>query len=250
MFEHEYARAFDGDKNWQSLDVKATELYAWDEKSTYVKNPPYFDDMTLDNGPTRVVPGSHRHGRLDALETVRPHSDALARAILDRLGLHGPGLHVHHVQHAIVVETELDREKLEKLFAREHRVGQAQDFHVVVRMLERLQAARTPSQIILATTTAPSAGVWGRKTSTWPPGACAARSMSHPSRRSAARSKSINATARPSRNTKLSRFGSLCSIPPVSCGVAGGRGQDRLHRRGAPAVEQLDVEAERLQFAD
>jgi aconitate hydratase len=42
-----YSDVFAGDKNWQSLNVSATELYAWDEKSTYVRLPPYFADLSL-----------------------------------------------------------------------------------------------------------------------------------------------------------------------------------------------------------
>ncbi|HVE12401.1 MAG TPA: aconitate hydratase AcnA [Elusimicrobiota bacterium] len=43
MFETQYAKAGEGDQNWRSLDGKSTELYGWDEASTYVRNPPYFD---------------------------------------------------------------------------------------------------------------------------------------------------------------------------------------------------------------
>jgi aconitate hydratase len=46
-FLKEYANVFDGDANWQSLDIKATELYSWDPKSTYVRLPPYFEDLSL-----------------------------------------------------------------------------------------------------------------------------------------------------------------------------------------------------------
>jgi aconitate hydratase len=41
-----YAHVFDGDENWQALKVPAGELFAWDDKSTYVKNPPYFEGMS------------------------------------------------------------------------------------------------------------------------------------------------------------------------------------------------------------
>src|SRR5688500_9178832 len=40
-----YKDAFTGDANWQGLHVPTGDLYAWDEKSTYVKHPPYFVDM-------------------------------------------------------------------------------------------------------------------------------------------------------------------------------------------------------------
>jgi aconitate hydratase len=45
MFQHEYARAFDGDRNWQSMPVPTGNIYQWDEKSTYIKKPPYFEHM-------------------------------------------------------------------------------------------------------------------------------------------------------------------------------------------------------------
>ena len=46
-FMKEYANVFAGDSNWQSLKVTASEAYAWDPKSTYVRLPPYFDDLSL-----------------------------------------------------------------------------------------------------------------------------------------------------------------------------------------------------------
>ena len=45
MFEKEYARAFDGDQNWQGMPVPTGEIFQWDENSTYIKKPPYFDRM-------------------------------------------------------------------------------------------------------------------------------------------------------------------------------------------------------------
>ena len=45
MFTASYAGVFDGDENWNGLDVATGETYAWDEASTYVKNPPYFENM-------------------------------------------------------------------------------------------------------------------------------------------------------------------------------------------------------------
>jgi aconitate hydratase len=45
MFEHEYAQAFDGDKNWKSMPVPSGGIFRWDDASTYIKKPPYFDHM-------------------------------------------------------------------------------------------------------------------------------------------------------------------------------------------------------------
>ncbi|HVA54944.1 MAG TPA: aconitate hydratase AcnA [Gammaproteobacteria bacterium] len=47
MFEQVYGQVFDGDKNWNSLKVPAGEIYHWDEDSTYVRNPPYFEGMRM-----------------------------------------------------------------------------------------------------------------------------------------------------------------------------------------------------------
>ncbi|CAB4008558.1 cytoplasmic aconitate hydratase-like isoform X2 [Paramuricea clavata] len=46
MFKEVYAKITDGNSNWNSLEAPDTLLYPWDEKSTYIKSPPFFDDMT------------------------------------------------------------------------------------------------------------------------------------------------------------------------------------------------------------
>jgi aconitate hydratase len=53
MFRSSYEEAFRGDENWQTLPVPAGDVFAWDEKSTYIKRPPYFDAM---NDPTAPIP--------------------------------------------------------------------------------------------------------------------------------------------------------------------------------------------------
>jgi aconitate hydratase len=45
MFKSRYADVFKGDKNWRSVKTTKGETYAWDNKSTYVQNPPYFEGM-------------------------------------------------------------------------------------------------------------------------------------------------------------------------------------------------------------
>jgi aconitate hydratase len=51
MFEHEYAHAFDGDSNWQGMTIPTGSIYQWDDSSTYIKKPPYFDKMVDPNAP-------------------------------------------------------------------------------------------------------------------------------------------------------------------------------------------------------
>jgi len=45
LFTAKYADVFKGDENWRAVQVPAGETYAWDEESTYVRNPPYFAHM-------------------------------------------------------------------------------------------------------------------------------------------------------------------------------------------------------------
>ena len=45
MFEKEYGEVFEGDAQWKSIRIPTGQIYTWDEKSTYIKKPPYFDDM-------------------------------------------------------------------------------------------------------------------------------------------------------------------------------------------------------------
>jgi len=47
MFKAQYSNVFHGDDNWRSLPVPEGDLYSWDPDSTYVKNPPFFEGMTL-----------------------------------------------------------------------------------------------------------------------------------------------------------------------------------------------------------
>ncbi len=46
MFKKAYQVIFDGDKEWQKLQSTSDELYSWDDKSSYIQNPPYFNDLT------------------------------------------------------------------------------------------------------------------------------------------------------------------------------------------------------------
>ncbi|MGA9570198.1 MAG: aconitate hydratase AcnA [Candidatus Acidiferrales bacterium] len=47
MFRKEYADVFTGDEHWRALPIPEGDLYAWDDKSTYIKHPPYFENMPL-----------------------------------------------------------------------------------------------------------------------------------------------------------------------------------------------------------
>ena len=58
MFRNSYASVFKGDENWANINVPTGQRYTWDEKSTYVKNPPYFEGMTMQLQPLADVRGA------------------------------------------------------------------------------------------------------------------------------------------------------------------------------------------------
>jgi len=51
MFLRQYASVFDGDERWKSLPTPTGDTFEWDEASTYVRKPPYFDGMTTEPKP-------------------------------------------------------------------------------------------------------------------------------------------------------------------------------------------------------
>ncbi|MEX2024308.1 MAG: aconitate hydratase AcnA, partial [Thermoleophilaceae bacterium] len=48
MFRKSYGEVFEGDENWNGLEVPEGDRYVWDDGSTYVKRPPYFEGMPAD----------------------------------------------------------------------------------------------------------------------------------------------------------------------------------------------------------
>ncbi|MBA3297245.1 MAG: aconitate hydratase, partial [Acidobacteria bacterium] len=51
MFRSKYSTVFHGDDRWRGLPVPVGELFAWDEESTYIRNPPFFDGLSLEPTP-------------------------------------------------------------------------------------------------------------------------------------------------------------------------------------------------------
>ncbi len=58
MFTSQYASVFDGDERWKSLPTPKGALFEWDDASTYVKKPPYFEGMTMTPDPVKDVHGA------------------------------------------------------------------------------------------------------------------------------------------------------------------------------------------------
>jgi aconitate hydratase len=58
MFRTSYDAVFTGDDRWNSLQVPAGDSYEWDDRSTYVRHPPYFEGMSAQPLPLRDVQGA------------------------------------------------------------------------------------------------------------------------------------------------------------------------------------------------
>jgi aconitate hydratase len=58
LFQTRYKDVFKGDATWQNLPTPSGKTFAWDEQSTYVRKPPYFDDMTLALTPVSDITGA------------------------------------------------------------------------------------------------------------------------------------------------------------------------------------------------
>jgi len=55
LFRERYASVFDGDEVWQALPVPEGSRYAWDPKSTYVAEPPFFQNLSTEPGPLKDI---------------------------------------------------------------------------------------------------------------------------------------------------------------------------------------------------
>ncbi|HET6966558.1 MAG TPA: aconitate hydratase AcnA [Acidimicrobiales bacterium] len=58
MFSGSYSSVLEGDERWRSLEVPTGDSYAWDGTSTYVRQPPYFEGMTMTPEPLADVTGA------------------------------------------------------------------------------------------------------------------------------------------------------------------------------------------------
>ena len=55
MFRKSYGEVFDGDERWNGLEVPTGERFAWDDASTYVRQPPYFEGLPPEPTPVEDV---------------------------------------------------------------------------------------------------------------------------------------------------------------------------------------------------
>ncbi len=58
LFEENYASVFEGDEHWRSLPNTEGELFNWDPNSTYIQEPPFFQNMATEPQPVKDIHGA------------------------------------------------------------------------------------------------------------------------------------------------------------------------------------------------
>ena len=64
MFKARYANVFEGTKEWQGIPLVEGKTYSWDSSSTYIQNPPFFQDMTMDVSQLSDIEGAYMLAKL------------------------------------------------------------------------------------------------------------------------------------------------------------------------------------------
>ncbi len=59
IFKSQYSQVFEGDETWKSLDTPEGSLYEWTDDSTYIREPNFFDDFSLELPETGDIKGAH-----------------------------------------------------------------------------------------------------------------------------------------------------------------------------------------------
>jgi aconitate hydratase len=58
QFKTQYGKVFTANETWNKVPVSKSDLYAWDDKSTYIQNPPYFEGMGVQPGAPKPIQGA------------------------------------------------------------------------------------------------------------------------------------------------------------------------------------------------
>jgi len=58
MFRNRYRDVFTGNETWNAIPVSSSEMYAWDPQSTYIQEPPFFENLTPENAPIQNILGA------------------------------------------------------------------------------------------------------------------------------------------------------------------------------------------------
>lgn len=80
MFKKEYSRVFEENQRWNEIATSEGELYEWDKDSTYIQNPPFFENLSSELRPIKPLEGLRVIGKLGDTVTTDHISPAGAIA--------------------------------------------------------------------------------------------------------------------------------------------------------------------------
>ncbi|WP_435349206.1 aconitate hydratase [Haloarchaeobius sp. HRN-SO-5] len=83
VFEEKYAEVFEGDERWEALEAPTGDVYEWDDESTYIREPPFFEDFPLEE------PGV---GDIDDARSLMLLGDTVTTDHISPAGPFGPDL--------------------------------------------------------------------------------------------------------------------------------------------------------------
>ncbi|MCY8316401.1 aconitate hydratase AcnA [Bacillus vallismortis] len=63
LFRKEYETVFDDNKRWNEIETTDEALYKWDNESTYIQNPPFFEEMSVEPGKVEPLKGMRVVGK-------------------------------------------------------------------------------------------------------------------------------------------------------------------------------------------
>jgi len=102
MFTSAYADVFAGDKRWQDVAAARSERFSWDEGSTYIRRPPYLDNMTVEPQPTTDIVGARvlvKLGDMVTTDHISPAgaitANSSAAVHLREHGVEGPDVNTY-----------------------------------------------------------------------------------------------------------------------------------------------------------
>jgi aconitate hydratase len=80
MYQHRYADVYSGNQTWNEIPTSSGDLYPWNDNSTYIQEPPFFDDLSPEIDPITEIHGAHVLVRLGNSVTT----DHISPAVIEK----------------------------------------------------------------------------------------------------------------------------------------------------------------------
>ncbi len=163
LYEQGAANMFEGDAAWQALGAEPSDIFAWDDDSTYVRRPPYFDGMTREVSGQDAIEGARVLGNFGDFITTDHISPAGAIApdmpAAEYLEAHGVAPADFNTygsrrgNHEVMMRGTFANVKLQNKLADGHKGGWTRDFTTgeitpLYYAAENYAASDTPAAVL------------------------------------------------------------------------------------------------------